>query len=408
MAFPTKFTHISLFFLTITALSGIWMRLYFVAPNAQTLPFEHILHGHSHMAILGWTFLAMFVLYVKLTWESMPKKKHAIAILYTILVVTLMMFIAFLYEGYATYSIILSVIHIFVEYWVIIFIWITLKYIPHMTRTLRLFMYASLLSLFLSTLGPFSLGAIAANGLRESPLFEMAIYFYLHFQYNGWLFFMLIGLFLFFLQKNKITYNEKWIQCSFWIYFISLFPAYFSAILWYDIGIGGYIAAFIGVIGQCIAILLLIGTIFPAYHSFHALFSKHMKISYIFVAFILLMKQFMEFGLLIPGFSSLIYETRSVIIGYLHLTLLGFITMFILNLYQSTQLLDETKKRVTYGIAIFLGGFVVQEVILFCSALFAWTNGWIIPYQNELLLSATILLLVGICSIWTTVCKQTK
>lgn len=116
----------------------------------------------------------------------------------------------------------------------------------------------------------------------------------------------------------------------------------------------------------------------------------------------------MEFGLLIPGFSSLIYETRSVIIGYLHLTLLGFITMFILNLYQSTQLLDETKKRVTYGIAIFLGGFVVQEVILFCSALFAWTNGWIIPYQNELLLSATILLLVGICSIWTTVCKQTK
>lgn len=408
MAFPTKFTHISLFFLTITALSGIWMRLYFVAPNAQTLPFEHILHGHSHMAILGWTFLAMFVLYVKLTWESMPKKKHAIAILYTILVVTLMMFIAFLYEGYATYSIILSVIHIFVEYWVIIFIWITLKYIPHMTRTPRRFMYASLLSLFLSTLGPFSLGAIAANGLRESPLFEMAIYFYLHFQYNGWLFFMLIGLFLFFLQKNKITYNEKWIQCSFWIYFISLFPAYFSAILWYDIGIGGYIAAFIGVIGQCIAILLLIGTIFPAYHSFHALFSKHMKISYIFVAFILLMKQFMEFGLLIPGFSSLIYETRSVIIGYLHLTLLGFITMFILNLYQSTQLLDETKKRVTYGIAIFLGGFVVQEVILFCSALFAWTNGWIIPYQNELLLSATILLLVGICSIWTTVCKQTK
>lgn|SRR5699024_3221093 len=408
MAFPTKFTHISLFFLTITALSGIWMRLYFVAPNAQTLPFEHILHGHSHMAILGWTFLAMFVLYVKLTWESMPKKKHAIAILYTILVVTLMMFIAFLYEGYATYSIILSVIHIFVEYWVIIFIWITLKYIPHMTRTPRRFMYASLLSLFLSTLGPFSLGAIAANGLRESPLFEMAIYFYLHFQYNGWLFFMLIGLFLFFLQKNKIIYNEKWIQRSFWIYFISLFPAYFSAILWYDIGIGGYIAAFIGVIGQCIAILLLIGTIFPAYHSFHALFSKHMKISYIFVAFILLMKQFMEFGLLIPGFSSLIYETRSVIIGYLHLTLLGFITMFILNLYQSTQLLDETKKRVTYGIAIFLGGFVVQEVILFCSALFAWTNGWIIPYQNELLLSATILLLVGICSIWTTVCKQTK
>ena len=120
MAFPTRFTHISLLFLTITALSGIWMRLYFVTPKAQILPFEHILHGHSHMAILGWSFLAMFVLYVKLTWESLPMKKHATIILYTILIVTIMMFIAFLYEGYATYSIILSVIHIFVEYWVII------------------------------------------------------------------------------------------------------------------------------------------------------------------------------------------------------------------------------------------------------------------------------------------------
>src|SRR5690606_41941784 len=76
-------------------------------------------------------------------------------------------------------------------------------------------------------------GAIAANGLRDEPVFDMAVYFYLHFQYNGWLTLILFGLFLFILERKNIAYREKWFTYSFWIYTISLFPGYFLSVLWH-------------------------------------------------------------------------------------------------------------------------------------------------------------------------------
>src|SRR5690625_4802147 len=88
--------------------------------------------------------------------------------------------------------------------------------------------------LVISSIGPFSLGATAAQGYRDSPFFDMAIYFYLHFQYNGWLYFMLIGLFIWILQKNSITLHERLLKQSFWIYFVALFPGFLLSILWYD------------------------------------------------------------------------------------------------------------------------------------------------------------------------------
>src|SRR5699024_7695639 len=109
----------------------------------------------------------------------------AILITCTILLVSLVMFAAFLYQGYGLYSIIISTIHIFIEYWAAIFIWQQLRKREEFATTGRLFIKGSLVALVISSLGPFSLGFIAANGLKDSFIVDMTIYFYLQFKYNG-------------------------------------------------------------------------------------------------------------------------------------------------------------------------------------------------------------------------------
>ncbi|HLR42631.1 MAG TPA: hypothetical protein VK067_05205 [Pseudogracilibacillus sp.] len=401
MIFPKKFIHISLLFFAITALSGIWMRLFYASQSVQVTEYTHILHGHSHMATLGWTFIAVFILFLAMIWQELPNKKHAKAILWTTFIVTVIMFFAFLYQGYALYSIILSTIHIFIEYWMIIFIIITTRKMTSIPQISKLFFYAACFFLFVSSIGPFSLGAIASQGLRDNPLFEIAIYFYLHFQYNGWLYLMLIGLFLFYLTKIQIHVNEKLIKLSFWLYFFSLFPAVFLSLLWYEVGTVGYIGAWIGAVGQFISIIILFIALLQHVKPFIASVSQHMAISYLFVFIMLFGKHLMEFGLLYLPFAEVIYDTRSVVVGYLHLLLLGFISMFIFNLYQSTELLSEAKKRVTFGIAIFLAGFMLNEGLLFIAGLFAWLNMKVFAFQNEGLLLATILLFIGILTVWS-------
>ena len=129
------------------------------------------------------------------------------------------------------------------------------------------------------------------------------------------------------------------------------------------------------------------------------LFSKHTLISLYFTFGLLGLKSILEFGLLYEPLAKLVFETRSVIIGYLHLTFLGFISIFILTLYQIIGLLHESNKQVLYGIGIFIFGFIWNELVLFTLGLTEWLDKSYY-FQNELLIGASALLLIGIILIW--------
>src|SRR5699024_12709723 len=98
-------------------------------------------------------------------------------------------------------------------------------------------------------------------------------------------------------------------------------------------------------------------------------------------------------------FAFFMFDNTPVIFRYLHLMLLGFISIFILTQYQITGLLDEQKNTVLYGLSIFIFGFVINELVLFISGLAGWT-GWNIPFTNEVLFIASILLLIGVLLIF--------
>src|SRR5699024_9950239 len=236
------FIHMAFFLFIITAISGLWMRLIYVHP-IHVIPYTNILHAHSHLAILGWAFLGVFVIFLAFFWTRIRRKKQAIALMITLFIVSLTMFFAFMYEGYGVLSIILSTLHIFTEYWCALFIYRELSALRRLSKQGKLYVYGSLSALIISSIGPFSLGFIASSGLRHFDLFDMAIYFYLHFQYNGWLYLMLIGLFIFILQQKRVPHSPILLNIGFWFYFISLFPGYLLSVLWVDLGSVAHVLA---------------------------------------------------------------------------------------------------------------------------------------------------------------------
>src|SRR5699024_686541 len=151
----------------------------------------------------------------------------------------LVMFIAFLYQGYGLVSIILSTLHIFVEYWTASFIFRHLKMGAFRSQISNLFIKGSLVALLLSSLGPFALGYISSTGMIESAFFYMHIYLFLHFQDNGWLYLLRNMLLITIFYYNKITLSSSLMSAIFWIYFIGLYPGYLLSILWVDVRTSG-------------------------------------------------------------------------------------------------------------------------------------------------------------------------
>src|SRR5699024_891015 len=103
-------------------------------PDFTFTRYDYILHGHSHLAVLGWTFLAMYCIFLVLIWPGLRQRKQAITIGILTFFITFLMFVAFLWQGYALYSIIFSTLHIGMEYWIVVFLFKQIKLQTHVTH----------------------------------------------------------------------------------------------------------------------------------------------------------------------------------------------------------------------------------------------------------------------------------
>src|SRR5699024_1634982 len=151
-----------------------------------------------------------------------------------------------------------------------------------------------------------------------------------------------------------------------------LFPSFFLLILWYGFGTLGVILATVGAIGQLIGVTLFILTMVRTSKRLSKTFSHIINYHIYGVLFLLALKSLMELGLISPSFVEIIYDTRSVVIAYLHLSLLGFISVFILTQFYLTNLLNITHSFIKTGLYIFIIGFALNELVLFFAALFSW------------------------------------
>lgn len=395
-----KWVKIALFYLVITALTGLIMRVK-LAVIFPVFNFNFILHAHSHTAMLGWVYSA---LYIALLYSYLPEKGFTGKIYSRIFILTQVsiagMLLTFSLQGYGAFSIAFSTLHVLLSY-LFIFIFIkdtrTLKAAGNNWYSLK-FVYAGFFFLAVSTIGPWGLAVLAALKLTGSSLYTQAIYFYLHFLYNGFFTFVIIGLWLKKSENTKPPINGRLLNISFILLFFAALPAYFLSLLGFDIN---YIIKWAGIIS---AIVQLTGVfiLFITLKSGMNVFPKMKGVIKIlfYVSFISLIAKFILQSLsAVPLFTSAVFAFRDIVIGYLHLVLLGFVTCGLMSWFAGAKLMEHTSAFSKISVLIFLAGFVLSEILLFAQIVITIINLSVIPYHT-LLLTASALMFAGILMIW--------
>ncbi|MCX6206055.1 MAG: hypothetical protein NTZ19_07375 [Bacteroidetes bacterium] len=384
--------RISLFNLLLVAIIGLVLR-YKIAFSLPFIDQKHLLHGHSHFAFTGWISMALMAFMVdyvgrKKEIDLFPKYNW---LLWGNLITAYGMLLSFPFQGYGIFSISFSTLSIFVSWIFTIQFWKELNGIKH-NAIISYWFKAGLLFNAISALGAFSLAAMMANKIVHQNWYLLAVYFFLHFQYNGWFFFTCMGLF-FDKAKNAIPYLKKQKQI-FWIFATTCIPAYFLSALWLNMPIWAYCIIVIAAILQLYAWGILLKQVFPKYKDLSLQYAKPANWLLLFSGIALTIKFVLQATSTIPSISTLAFGFRPIVIAYLHLILLGVITIFILANILSSQVIIFNKK-VLIGIFVFVFAIIFNECLLMTQGIAAILETSL-EYINELLLAAAILLVSGI------------
>ncbi|HMR18838.1 MAG TPA: hypothetical protein PKA53_06040, partial [Sphingobacterium sp.] len=243
---------IGVFNLLVVALLGLLMRLKIILPLAFVNQ-QHIMHAHSHFAFSGWISQVLMVLLVmaftnRKARNVLPPRYQLL--LWGNLIASYGMLTTFAWQGYGFYSIAFSTLTVLLSYIFAVLAW---KDINRSSLGIRVKVWfkAALVFLALSSIGTFYLAYLMKSGNVDPRQQLAAVYFFLHFQYNGWFFLMCMGLASrwFYLQQINIP-REKLIQA---VFVLGCIPAYMLSILWYTISMPLYIVLVVVVILQVAA-----------------------------------------------------------------------------------------------------------------------------------------------------------
>lgn len=401
IAFWLKVSLLNLF---LVALLGTFLRLKICIelPLIQ----KNLLHSHSHFAFSGWithTLMILMLYVVKNKIQLFSASKY-IKLIIANLICAYGMLVSFIYQGYGTFSIGFSTISIFVFY---VFAFSFYKD----TRSLKSEIYlrwfkAALLFGILSSFGTFFLAYTLTSQNINFDLYLASIYFYLHFQYNGWFLFACIGLFL-----SLFKFNEKLLKQSkryYYLLFFATFITYVLSILWLNIpDIVYWITA-------GVALLQFLGWI-KMQHFLKRCWKNELKdeprllrLILLFVAICVSLKFLLQFLLIIPELAEIVFGIRPIVIAFLHLVLLGIISLFLLYfIFGTHQKLLEIGKYIHFALLFFVVAVFINELFLFMQGFFGFKK-IVLIYINELLLFAALLLFTSSALLFLFALKKRK
>ncbi|MBN8566939.1 MAG: hypothetical protein J0M25_09435, partial [Flavobacteriales bacterium] len=300
------------------------------------------------------------------------------------------MLVSFIIQGYGFVSILFSTLSIFVFVWFAILFYKDATEIPSSSWSKKWFL-AALYFGVLSSIGTFALAYMMATKNVPQDLYLSSIYFYLHFQYNGWFWFACTGLFVSLIPADLKNTKEN--KTVFQLFAWSCIPAYLLSVLWLKLPAWVYALAVISAVIQLIAWFKLVKLSFTIF-KLNPRIAGFLKILFIGIAFCVTLKLVLQFGSVFPAISKLAFGFRSIVIAYLHLVLLAIISGFLLAYLYTNDLVYRTSKTVFF-LVLFIVGIFLNELILALQGIFS-IKYVLIPYANELLFIVSIILFTGI------------
>ncbi len=388
--------------LCIVALLGVLMR-YKIAFEFPFFDQKNIQHAHSHFAFYGWvthTLMLLMVLYIQNKSQFANLKRYNFLVLSN-LICSYGMLIAFSIGGYNAVSIFFSVSAVIISYLFTIDFLRDIRKIKLLVTSAYWFS-AALIFNVIASLGTFALAYMMATKHLDQHQYLASVYFYLHFQYNGWFFFATMGLLSLFLGTNIESFkNDKRI---FWMFCLSCVPAYFLSALWMKLPTWIYVLVVIAAIVQFIAWILFLGHVRKFVVEVKANLPKLLYYFFILIAIALTVKMALQLASVIPYVSTLAFGFRPIVIAYLHLVLLAIVSIFLLSYLFSADIISLSGASKT-GMIILVFGVYTTEIILAIQGIasFAYI---MVPYTNEALLLMALVMFTGILTLTLSSKKQ--
>lgn len=380
----------SLLNILIVAILGVIMR-YKIGFDFPFLTQKNILHAHSHFAFVGWVTHSIYVLIIYFITNRIAEsniKKYRILLILN-LVCAYGMLISFFASGYSFISITLSTLSVINNCVLAYYFFNDFKKLESYHPSIAWFKSAIWFNL-ISALGTFYLAYMMASRNFDEHWYLASIYFYLHFQYNGFFTFACMGLTI-----NKLpTFlpNYKYNKWLFVLFFSSCIPAYFLSVLWAKIPLWLYIVVTIAAFVQIIAWAMFVKDVIKSLKGENYL-SSFSKFIFLFVGLAFTAKLILQLGSTHPELSKLAFGFRPVVIAYLHLVLLAVISVFLIAYFYTNNLIIVHKKT-TIAIYVFLVGVFLNELVLGVQGIASFSY-FPLKYVNETLFGVALVILIG-------------
>ena len=380
---------IALTLFVLSAFLGLLIRWNFVFPSA-IISYKNLVQGHSHVAFLGWGYLAVFgaILYVftpKLKWTNSFK----LSITLTIISIILMLF-SFPFSGYKSFSIVLLVVFGISSY---VLSFNILKGLNKSNTSTKLVRYSIYYYLISSLATWFLVYVIIKFG--KSDLYYNTVYFYLHFLYNGFFVFGLFGLLFKVFENQRIEISEKYKKLFFLYLNVACIPAYALSILWSNAPKYFYVLGFAAAVLQLISLLFLFKILQQAFLNL-----KWNVISKVLLKFLIIAYSLKIVSQVFSSFPYFVQKSLALkpffIIGYLHLFTLAFMSVFIVLILIEIGVLIFNNILSKFGLFTFLSGIILTEILLFGQGFLILAQLKPISNYNKILLICSALLFFGI------------
>ncbi|TYB77070.1 hypothetical protein [Bizionia myxarmorum] len=384
---PKKLVLTCLFNFLIAALMGLTLRYTFV--SSVSFNYRFLTHAHSHVAMLGWVYLMLYTFFAH---YFIPDIKSIYIKLFWLTQIAVMgMMISFPFQGYTAISISFSTLHIFCSYYFAYRFW---KDMHIQNILIRQLVKASLLFMAISTLGVWCLGPAVSILGPASAFYQIAIQFFLNFQFNGW--FLLAVLAIMFYQLKIQPSKDS--QLFFKFLIVSTVLTFALPIQWFANHPLLYWINGVGILLQLVSLYYFLRMVKLPFRIFQKQSLPVIKRMYYFALFCFILKTTLQTLSIIPQLASELYEHHNLIIGFIHLAMLGVISGFLFAFLLQSKTIMPTA-LVSAALYLFLLGFIFTEALLFIQGAFYYFNLGIMPNYYILLFSASILLPLSIAII---------
>ncbi len=379
--------QVAMVYFLVAAVLGILLRSFSIF--SFDFNYRFVVHGHSHIALLGWVYLALTTLFHFCFVERKKSTTNYKRIFWCTQATLIGMLLTFPFQGYALFSIIFSTLFLIVSYVYVYHFWKNIDQKHKHSKGLKC-AKAALIYMVISSLGPWALGGIMTTLGAQSIWYRLAIYFYLHFQYNAWIMLALVGLFLYVWEQLGFEIPKKSFARFFTSLNLGIIFTFFLSTLWAKPSFGFYALAGFGAVAQIFAFVCLWNMI-KNWFSKLAL-SEFQKLLLKSVVVLGLIKIILQLLTVLPYFAHMAATYLDFTIGYLHLTFLGVISIGLFFFMDYFDLFRITK---TSYLWYFLG-FLLTETLIFYKGFAAWQQWGIFSGHVKLLAVVSILIPLGI------------